>query len=203
MLSTNSPSTPSLCPAHAYSRRRAPASRRTTLLAAALAVTCCAFSAPIIGVSALDLKLDLDETLDFEGKKGDKKKEVPGYELNKGNDLPYLPAQSEMLSVPSGKGAKFCAEQCDKTTGCTAFVHYTPTTGQAGCSLRCSVTTTSDTFGHFRPVGLKGYAVQRHFWRVFQFVKQNRPKMSLVVTLHVEEPVQAPADGRPGREWAD
>ena len=47
----------------------------------------------------------------------------------------------------------------------------------------CSV-TTSDTFGHFRPLGLKGYAVQRHFWHFFQFVKQNRPKMSLVVTLH-------------------
>ena len=46
----------------------------------------------------------------------------------------------------------------------------------------CSV-TTSDTFGPFRPLGLKGYAVQRHFWHFFQFVKQNMPKMSLVVTL--------------------
>ena len=69
----------------------------------------------------------------------------------------------------------------------TKTVSYSNTTvlglAQVHAHHGCSV-TTSDTFGHFRPLGLKGYAVQRHFWHFFQFVKQNRPKMSLVVTLH-------------------
>jgi hypothetical protein len=56
--------------------------------------------------------------------------------------------------------------------------------------LDCSV-TTSDVLGHFRPLSLKGYAVQRHFWHFFQYVKENRPKTSLVVTLH-SRPFKAP-----------
>jgi hypothetical protein len=36
----------------------------------------------------------------------------------------------------------------------------------------CSV-TTSDGFGHFRARGLKGYAVQRHFWHIFQGQKRH------------------------------
>jgi hypothetical protein len=43
-----------------------------------------------------------------------------------------------------------------------------PTSFFAATDEKCSV-TTSDTFGHFRPLGLKGYAVHRHFWHFFQF----------------------------------
>ena len=47
----------------------------------------------------------------------------------------------------------------------------------------CSVTITHG-FAYFGPGGLKGYAVQRHFWHFFRFVNQIRAKAWVIVTLH-------------------
>ena len=60
----------------------------------------------------------------------------------------------------------------------------------------CSVTITHG-FAYFGPGGLKGYAVQRHFWHFFRFVNQIRAKAWVIVTLQIKaapKPVQEVAD---------
>jgi hypothetical protein len=56
--------------------------------------------------------------------------------------------------------------------------HATPLASNGGdVENLCSVTIT-DGLEHFRPLGLQGYAVRRHFWLFFRFVSQQRVSYS-------------------------